>query len=163
VLQLNRRRPYMEYGIELIETEELPALSIRKTAAGDHLSQEIEAAYKAIAAYLHDLGVTKPGQPYVAYYNTNMNHLDVEIGVVTDQRYPGNDGDINAETIPAGARVSVIHKGAYREMGQRYTDALKWIKNHHYNPTGVVYEFYLNSPENVPESNLLTRIEFLLE
>lgn len=30
-------------------------------------------------------------------------------------------------------------------------------------PTGVVYEYYYNSPQEVTESELLTEIEFLLK
>jgi len=153
----------MEYDIEVIETEELPALSIRKTATASQLPQEIKAAYQIITTYLQDLGVKDAGQAYIAYYNTNMKHLDVEMGFVTDKRYPGDDGDINAETIPAGKKVSFIHKGSYKEMGLGYIAATKWMQHNQHRPTGVVYEFYLNSPENVPEEDLRTRVEFLLD
>ncbi len=30
-------------------------------------------------------------------------------------------------------------------------------------PTGVVYEYYYNSPGEIPESELLTKVEFLLK
>jgi hypothetical protein len=30
-------------------------------------------------------------------------------------------------------------------------------------PAGVVYEYYYNSPMEVPESELLTKIEFVLK
>lgn len=153
----------MENSIELVETKELPALSIRKTATASHLPQEIRAAYEVITAYLRDLGVSDLGQAYTAYYNTDMQHLDVEMGFVTDKMYPGDDGDINAETIPAGKKVTFIHKGPYKDMGLSYIAATKWMQRHHYSPTGVVYEFYLNSPDSVPESELLTRVEFLIQ
>jgi len=38
-----------------------------------------------------------------------------------------------------------------------------WMQKNQYIPTGVAYEFYLNSPEEVQESELLTRIMFPLK
>ncbi|MDO9535730.1 MAG: GyrI-like domain-containing protein [Bacillota bacterium] len=34
----------------------------------------------------------------------------------------------------------------------------QWIAENGYEQTGVYYEFYYNSPEEVPESELLTKI-----
>ncbi|MEA5031001.1 MAG: GyrI-like domain-containing protein [Sphaerochaeta sp.] len=152
----------MEYVIELVETERMPSLSIRKTVTADHLPHEIGSAYASITSYLADLGIKEPGQPYIAYYNMDMQNLDVEMGFVTNAEYPGY-GDINAETIPAGKWVSFIHKGPYKEMGHGYTAATRWMQEHGYHATGIVYEYYLNSLEAVPESELVTKVEFLLQ
>lgn len=152
----------MEYLIELIETEEFPSLSIRKTTTADRLPLEIKEAYAVITSYVRDLGVENPGRAYVAYHNMDMQNLDVEMGFATTSVFPGY-GDINAETIPAGRKVSFLHKGPYREMGRGYSAANAWMKEHGYLPGKVVYEFYLNSPEAVPESELMTKVEFLLQ
>lgn len=152
----------MDYTIELIAKDAMPALSIRKTVTADHLPMEIKAAYATIASYLTDLGVTEPGKPFVAYYNMDMQNLEVEMGYATSQEYPGF-GDINAEEVPAGKWVTFVHKGPYKEMGHGYTAATHWMQEHGIHPTGVVYEFYLNDPAEVPESDLMTRVAFLVQ
>lgn len=151
----------MEYKIELVERDSLPALSIRKTVTAEHLPLEIKAAYETIASYLKELGVKEPGKPYVAYYNMDMHNLDVEMGFACDVEYPGY-GDINAEQIPPGKWVHFTHKGPYKEMGHGYTAATQWMKEHGITPTGIVYEFYLNDPAEVPESELVTQVAFLV-
>ncbi|MDX9940293.1 MAG: GyrI-like domain-containing protein [Sphaerochaetaceae bacterium] len=154
----------MQYMIELIVREAMPSLAIRKTTAADHLPHEIGTAYAAIVTYLKELGVEqqKIGQPYVAYHNLDMQHLDVEMGFSTDKEYPGF-GDIVTGKIPGGRFVTFLHKGPYKEMGHGYQAAQEWIAHHQLIPSGIVYEYYLNSPQEVPESELMTKVEFLLQ
>jgi len=44
-----------------------------------------------------------------------------------------------------------------------YNAMTEWMNANGHTPTGVVYEFYLNSPMEVPESELLTKIVFLVK
>ena len=150
----------MDYTIEQTTKEAMPALSIRKTVTADHLPQEIGAAYASIGAYLKELGVHEIPKPYVAYYNMDMHNLEVEMGFALSVEYPGY-GDINSEEIPAGTWVTFVHTGPYKEMGHGYTAATHWMAEHGITPTGVVYEFYLNDPAVVPESELQTLVAFL--
>jgi len=149
----------MDYTVEMVNREPLPALVVRKTVTAENLRHEIGSAYAAIASYLKELGVSDSGKPFVAYFNMDMQHLDVEMGFVTDQEFPGF-GDVTSVEIPGGSYVTFIHKGPYREMGHGYTVAAHWMQEHSINPTGVAYEHYLNDPQVVPESELLTRVEF---
>nr|WP_243131741.1 GyrI-like domain-containing protein [Desulfallas thermosapovorans] len=41
-----------------------------------------------------------------------------------------------------------------------YNALTQWISENGYTPTRLAYEFYLNSPCDTPESELLTRITF---
>ncbi|RYD03611.1 hypothetical protein N752_18735 [Desulforamulus aquiferis] len=41
-----------------------------------------------------------------------------------------------------------------------YNAMMQWINENGYAPTGVAYEFYYNSPMEVPESELLTKVVF---
>ncbi len=56
-----------------------------------------------------------------------------------------------------------MYQGPYNEMEPVYEAMNEWLEENEYEPTGVIYEFYYNSPEEVPESELLTKIMFLLE
>jgi effector-binding domain-containing protein len=44
-----------------------------------------------------------------------------------------------------------------------YNALLQWIGENGHTPTGIAYEFYYNSPNEVPESDLLTKIILPLE
>jgi effector-binding domain-containing protein len=56
-----------------------------------------------------------------------------------------------------------MHKGPYSDMQPVYEEMLKWIAEKGYQPKGVYYEYYYNSPNEVPYSELLTRIVIPLQ
>lgn len=92
----------------------------------------------------------------------NMENLDVEMGFPVAEQVPGQ-GEIKARVIPGGKQVTCLYKGAYKDCGPAYDGVNRWIQEKGYIPTGVAYEFYYNSPDEVPESELLTKIMFPLK
>jgi effector-binding domain-containing protein len=151
----------MAYTFDVVETQAQPALAIRTVTSVDHLPQDIGKAYGAIIAYLTEKGEQALGPAFVAYYNMDMQKLEVEIGFPVAKEIAGN-GDILAVHLPAGRKATCMYKGPYKDMAPTYAAMNGWMSDNGYVPTGVVYEFYYNSPEEVPESELLTKIEFLL-
>lgn len=152
----------MSFKIELTEEKEQPVLSVRTRTAVAGLPQELEKAYGAIMSYLTEIGEHPSGTPFAAYYNMDMEDLDVEIGFPVAKPLAGR-GDIKQSGIPAGKRASCMYKGPYSQVTQAYEAMTKWITEKGYVPTGVCYEFYFNSPMEVPESELLTKIVFPLK
>jgi effector-binding domain-containing protein len=132
-----------------------------RTAVGN-LPQEFGRVYGEILKYLEETGETTEGPAFGAYYNMDMENLDVEIGFVMPKAIPGK-GDIQANSIPAGKQVSYMYKGAYEDMEPVYNAMAEWMKEKSLEPTGVSYEYYYNSPAEVPLSELLTKIVFPLK
>lgn len=144
---------------ELIQGQEQPVLSIRTRTSVEKLPQEIGRAYGVILEYMKELGEELADFPFVAYYNLDMENLDVEIGFPVCNKLAGK-GEIQAGQIAGGKFASCVYKGPYKEMGPVYDGLSKWITENGYTPTGVAYEFYYNSPLDVPEKELLTKIVF---
>ena len=149
----------MNYNIELKEQIAQPVLSIRKTTAVGNLPQEIGKAYGSIIQYLNEIGEQPAEAPFTAYYNLDMEHLDVEMGFPVSKQLAGR-GEIKASGIPAGKYAECMYKGPYAEMVPAYDAMNRWLGENGLAATGVSYEFYYNSPMDVPESELLTRIMF---
>jgi effector-binding domain-containing protein len=152
----------MNNAVELNETKEQAVISIRKTTSVGQLQQELGQAFMLVTQYLAELGESPAGSVFACYYNMDMEHLDVEMGIPVAKALAGK-GEIKAGCIPAGKQVSAVHKGAYTQMEGLYNVMAEWMKAKDLTPTGVVYEFYLNSPMEVPESELLTRVVFLVK
>lgn len=152
----------MEYKFEVVDSPAQNALTMRTVTSVGNLPQELGKAYTAIIAYLGEMGEQPSDAAFAAYYNMDMEKLDVEMGFPVARALPGK-GDINASVIPAGKSATCLHKGAYQEMAPTYEAMNKWMSDSGLQPTGVVYEFYYNSPLEVPESELLTRIVFPLK
>jgi effector-binding domain-containing protein len=152
----------MNSGIEIKEEQAQPVLSIRTRAAVQDLPNVIGESYGKIMQYMEKIGKHPAGAPFVAYYNMDMDDLDLEIGFPVAEPLEGND-EINSSEIPAGKYVSTTYKGPYAGMEKPYTDMAKWIGERGYKPKGIAYEYYYNSPMEVPESELLTRIVMAVE
>jgi effector-binding domain-containing protein len=152
----------MAYTFEVVETQAQPVLSVKKVTSVANLPQELGKAYGAILAYLKEKGKQALGPAFTAYFNMDMEKLEVEMGFPVAEEIAGS-GDIIASHIPAGKKATAMHKGPYKEMAATYEALTKWIGENGHVPAGVVYEYYYNSPMEVPESELLTKIEFVLK
>jgi len=151
----------VENKIELIETAEQPVLSVKKVTSVTNLPQEIGSAYHTIMDYLAELGEQPVDVPFTAYYNMDMENLEVEMGFPVGKKIAGK-GEVISNVIPAGKKVTCLYKGPYKDMVPTYEAINKFITDNGYKPTGVVYEYYFNSPMEVSESDLLTKIVFLV-
>lgn len=92
----------------------------------------------------------------------DMENLDVELGFPVSRAFEGR-GEIKAGQIAEGKQVSCMHKGPYEASAAAYDAMTGWVEEKGHIPTGVAYEFYFNSPMEVPESELLTKIVFPLK
>lgn len=152
----------MDYKFEVVEAAEQQVLAVRTITSVGNLPQEIGKAFQAIAAYLDEIGEQPEDAPFAGYFNMDMEELDVEMGFPVAKTLPGK-GDIKVSKIPAGKKATCMFKGPYSAMAPIYNAMNQWMSENGYQPSGVVYEFYYNSPIEVPESELLTKIVFLLK
>lgn len=152
----------MEYHCELIDRPAQPTLVIRTRTAAQNLPQVVGQAYGAIMAYAGRLGLQPGGAPFVAYYNMDMEDLDMEIGFPFEQPPPG-EGSVLAGEIPGGKAAACLHVGPYDQLGGAYDALNKWMQANGHTPTGVAYEFYLNDPQTTPPAELRTQLVFPLK
>lgn len=152
----------MNFKIELTDQPSQHVLSIRTRTSVENLPEEIGKAYNSIMQYLKEIESEPSDVPFVAYYNLDMENLDVEMGFPVSKPMAGK-GNIESSEIPAGKQISCMFKGPYKDMEAPYNEMMQWIKENEYTATGVAYEFYYNSPMDVPENELLTKIVFPLK
>lgn len=151
----------MDYRIELLDRPAQPTLAIRTRTPVQSLPQVLGQAYGAIMQYAGRLGFQPSGAPFVAYYNMNMEDLDIEIGFPFEQR-PAGKGNVLASEIPGGKAAACLHVGPYDQVGAAYEALHQWMQAEGHMPTGVAYEFYLNDPQVTPPAELQTQVVFPL-
>lgn len=149
----------MKFDFEVMQKSAQPVLSMRTRTSVANLPQELGKAYNAIIKYLGEKGLNPAGPAFAAYYNLDMENLDVEMGFPVQEQIDGNS-EIKSNEIPAGKQVSCMYKGPYAKMESTYNEMTEWMNENGHIPTGVCYEFYYNSPMDVPENELLTKIVF---
>jgi effector-binding domain-containing protein len=156
------RRELMTQHCELLELPWQPTLIVRTRTPVQGLPQVLGKAYGAIMQHMTELGELPHGAPFVAYYNMDMQDLDIEVGFPVGKPLPAR-GEVKPGEMPAGKYAATTFSGPYPEMGPAYDALNKWMQENGYQPTGVVYEVYLNDPTQVAPQELQTKILFPLK
>jgi effector-binding domain-containing protein len=152
----------VESKIELKKVEAKPVLSVRLETTIDELPSLINESYRRIAEYLAELGEAPADAPFAAYYRLDTQSIDIELGVRVSKNLPGKDDIKSGETVPGDA-VIYIHEGPYTDLKPVYQELFDWIEENGCKPKGLYYEYYFNSPGDVAEKNLSTRIVIPVE
>ncbi len=147
----------MSYQCEIVERSAQPALTIRTQTVVQNLTPAMGHAFGAIAQYLGEQGECPAGPPFAAYYNMDMQNLDVEIGFPVTHPLLGK-GEIQASEIPGGRLASVVYTGPYSDCGPAYEALSQFIKEQGAVATGVAYEVYLNDPAETPPEQLQMQV-----
>lgn len=115
----------MDYKIQIVETDAQPVLSIRTRSSLADFPKRIGSSYQAILEYMPP-GIQASGMPFVAYYNLDMEDLDVEIGFLVSEVIDGQ-GDIQYSEIPDGKKITCMHQGPYQELLETYNTIIEHI------------------------------------
>lgn len=101
---------------------------------------------------------------YGTYYNSphevSEEELDWEVGAAFIGELEDGEGDIQIKVVPEHQVVSTVFQGPYGEAASVYMDLIEYAQKEGYQTTGAPLESYLNSPDDVAESELLTEIQF---
>lgn len=147
----------MPYECRIEERTSQPVMSIRTRTSVDKLPEVMGATYGKLMGYLGEHGVYPASAPFAAYYNMDMQDLDVEMGFPVAQPLPERD-PIQPGEIPAGRAAVTVHTGPYEDFGKAYDALQQFMDEQGVEGTGVAYEFYLNDPTDTPPSELQTQI-----
>lgn len=138
----------MFYPCEIKDQPAQPTLVVKTVLPAAELPGAIGAAYGAVLAHLNALGETPAGPPFVAYFNMDMQNLEVEMGFPVAKPLAGTER-LQAGQLPTGKIVTCLYVGPYEEMVPAYSALEAYAKENGYEPTGVAYETYLNGPADV--------------
>jgi effector-binding domain-containing protein len=141
---------------------EQPVLSVRTIIPVGEMPAVLGKAYGAIMEHMGEMGEQPAGMPFVAYYNMDMQALDIEIGFPAPRALPGK-GDVQPSAIPASLAATCEYTGPYEELAEAYNTLTAWVEETGHEPTGIVYEYYLNGPMDSEPSGYKTRIVFPLK
>jgi len=151
----------MTYECKIIETEDQPVLTVRTTAAVEKLPQFFGEAYGSIMRYLAEMGEQPVGMPFAAYYNMDMQALDVEAGFPVARDLAGK-GNIKAGKIGGGKYAVTLHIGSYDSVGPAYEALADFVKQQGFEVGKIAYEYYLNDPSEDANIQPQTEIRFPL-
>ncbi len=142
-----------------------PTLAIRLKTSPENLSSNTAEVINKIMTYLEKIGKKASNMPYSAYYNMDsmdQQEIDVEVGIPVEEDLPGK-GNIQATKLPAGKYAAITFVGPYEDLTEAYESLESWQNENEVSDTGVVYEFYINDPDEVAPEKLETVVALRLE
>jgi effector-binding domain-containing protein len=154
--------------IELGEQLSQHAISIKAKVHEKDLPGHVEKSYKKIISYLNEQDVKPNGASFIAYYNIDTENLrgngiwDMEVGFPVSEVLP-EKGEIKPSAILKGKAITCTYKGAYTGLGTAYSKLTEWININKYDSLKISYEYFYNSPAEVSEEELLTKIVLLIK
>ena len=145
--------------IELKKTEEKQVAYIFYTGPVEDMGDLIGE----IVDWMMNQNVEMTGPPYSAYYTSPAEvapeDMQYEMGVPFLGE-ASEEGKVKIKNMPAQQVLSALHKGPYNEVGSVYEILMNKVIEDGYQMTGAPLEIYFNSPMEVPETDLLTEVQF---
>ena len=98
----------MGYIIQIAETENQPVLSVRTKTSVENLPNIVGEVFGSIAGYIAANGDEPLGPAFIAYYNLDVENLEVEIGFPVAREMEGK-AEINLFDMTRHLNVSISH------------------------------------------------------
>jgi DNA-binding transcriptional MerR regulator len=148
-----------------VVTKKVPAqmiASVRDTVTIEGIAQ----LFGELFGYLGQLGLGPAGPPIGIYYDEEFREgaIDAEIAAPVAGSVPER-GRIKVRELPAvDQAASIIHEGAYENVGGTYSQLLKWVETNGYRLAGPIREVYVQGVEPGRDpSDYVTEIQLPVE
>ncbi|MBE0528495.1 MAG: GyrI-like domain-containing protein [Thermoleophilia bacterium] len=149
----------MDYEISEMELAPQLALTHRVLVTMPTIAEKIGAGFGVLMEHAAKTGVQWAGPPFILYPEDCDDAFEIVICMPVVPGAAGGQG-VELEEIPGGRVATTTHVGPYREVGKAYTAMQKWMTDNGCRPAGKAREIYLNDPGEVPESELLTEVDW---
>jgi AraC family transcriptional regulator len=125
--------------------------------------EEMGELIPQVLEWVMERGLDISGAPFAVYYSDPQeiarDEWEYEVGVPFSGEAQGEDA-VQIKKWPAQQVLVAVHKGSYQEIPPVYMGLMEYVVKEGYHLVGAPMEFYLNSPAEVDESDLLTEVWF---
>ena len=149
-------------NIEITNQKSQIAVALKKEKAKmTEISTLATEGLQKVFGFLAQQGVEIAGAPYLAYSNSSADftQFDVELGIPVSAAIAVS-GELFMSKNCEGKAVTATHKGPYKDVEAAYVELMGYMAENKLESTGVYYDYYINSPADTPESELLTQVVF---
>ncbi|EKF86218.1 nitroreductase family protein [Methanobacterium formicicum] len=116
-----------------------------------------------VGQWVMEKGLEMTGRVYGTYFNSPEDVAEEDLQYEIGFSFAGDavpEGKIGIKEVPEHTVLSAIHQGPYTEVGPVIHAVVDYAVANGYDIVGPVTEVYLNDPAEVPESELLTDVQF---
>jgi len=124
---------------------------------------KIPELIQEVGEWVANKGLQMTGRVYGTYFNSPEDTAEEKLQYEIGFSFAGDtvpEGKVGIKEIPEHTVLAAMHKGPYTEVGPVIHGVVDYAVKNGYDIVGPVTEVYLNSPLEVPESELLTEVQF---
>jgi DNA-binding transcriptional MerR regulator len=138
--------------IKIVRQPDVNIISIRENIC----IRDFEHLFSKVYDLMQQTGAACLGAPFAIYHSPEFDpeDTDVEVG------FPTETTDSHTRILKGGDCAVALHKGPYSNLTEVYARLVEWLEAGGLTPAAPPYEKYLNSPQEVPEDQLLTEVCF---
>ncbi len=143
------------------DTEPIPVASVTRRAALEDIGEAASDGFRVVMAALSRRGLEPLGPPLIAYPEPMREGEPIAM-IIAVPIEPGVASleDVEVQTIPGGRVAAALHVGPYARLAETYERMMSAMAEQGLRPTAGPREIYLSDPDETPEQELTTRIEF---
>lgn len=129
------------------------------TTTIDKLIGEIRACVNSPENQRNHVKVTGPIMFLYHGEEYKETEADIEIVLPVSGRISAEDPKMEIKTLPAIKAISVIYRGPYPGVEAGFSQIFSYARENNLETLSPSRELYFNSPEEVPEEDLMTEIQ----
>jgi AraC family transcriptional regulator len=127
-----------------------PILFVRSRVARADIAATIATSLSKIIPFAMGKGIALSGQPFSRYPEIGPGLLTIEVGMPVSKPSSGN-GEIIADSLPAGPVAMAVHAGPYDQLVDTYAALERWIADSGHKIAGAPWECYVTDPADFPD------------
>jgi effector-binding domain-containing protein len=135
---------------------------VKVTTAMDKIGESMGTAFASAFAAIGKAGIAPAGPPTCKYTAWTEDSVSYEAGVPVALPFAA-DGDVVAGEIGGGEVAVGMHVGPYGGLSQTYGKMQAWIESQGRKPAEVMWEAYVNDPDQTDPAELATEIFWPVE
>ena len=161
---IDRKEFVMSESVTIKSVPALLVASYRTATTQRQVFADIPAGFGRVMDGLGAAGVDPTGAPFTIFFQTPDSDSTGDIGMCIPLSSTRTAvAGVDVVQVPEATVASILHRGAYEEMGDSYATISAWIHRFGHRIAGPTREIYLNSLAEVDRDGLLTEIQFPID
>lgn len=146
------RENAMGYSVTTKQMAAQPVLLVRRRVKRSEIAKMIGESLPLVFLHAQKSGAALTGLPFARYLDWGPGMTTMEAGMrVASSSGAAGEGEVLAETLPAGLVAFTVHEGPYDQLPAAHGAVQQWIEEQGLQAAGAPWESYLNDPGECPD------------
>ncbi|MEQ8910640.1 MAG: SRPBCC family protein [Vicingaceae bacterium] len=149
-------------GLEVMEVEGVPIVSILDSTTGNGISSKLGELYQEISMHIATSGAKQAGMPLAIYHTYSPEKVILEAAIP----YSGNvesKGRVQVKETPSGKVIKGIHYGDYAASEAMHYSISDYAQAKSLKISDTPWEIYANDPSEVDSAAVETHIYYQIQ